>query len=412
MRTTHATIQNFFHRLNDFAHKRSPDFWLFESSIWLHMFASALISIFIPILMLTTGFSVQEVILFYILYHVFDIPASYLGRYLTLKHGAKLTIILATVCTIIFYILYSQISTWTDLFLMAIFYALYDGLYYIASMYIFTGSTKDPENTGENTGILYLVVRSAFLLGPILGSTLVVASGGNKLVIVSVVVTIFIMSIIPLLFLKEIETKPEKKPLSFKEFFNNKREIKNHLSHALFKVHEGVEYIIFPMFIFLSFEELSSVAVLAVLVPVVSLIFSYSAGHIKRSNREKIIMIGAGLLALVWVIRLFTDSQVLLYGTAVAVGLFGLFVSVPLDSNMFLRGSERGALSASLYRNIISMGAKAILFTVLYFCITVFEIPFIIAASALIALVLVNRNYLIWRSKQPGESTSIVGLPK
>jgi|GEM_PF-550491 len=398
-------------RFRAFTHKRSADFWLFEGSLWLHVFASSLISIFIPILMLSTGFSLTEVILFYILYHALDIPANLLGRSLVHRFGARFTIVIGTICSIIFFILYSQISDWSHLVWMALFYALYDGLYYTAALYVFIGSTKDPENTGENTGILHLIVRSASLLGPILGSTLVVASGGSKIVVVSVVITMFALSLIPLFFLKEIETKPEKKPLSFKKFFNNEREIKNHLSFGLFKIHEAVESVIFPIFIFITFEKLSSVAVLAILIPVVSLVFSYTAGHIKRSSREKIIMIGAGLLALVWLARLFIDSQMLLYATSVATGLFALFVLVPLDANMFLRGAERGALSAATYRNISSMGAKLILYIILYFSITIFEIPFGLAILALLGLMYVNHRYLSWRKEQPGEQTSVSGLP-
>ena len=399
-------------RFRAFAHKRSADFWLFESSVWLHVFASSLISIFIPILMLQIGFTLKEVLLFYILYHALNIPANYLARFLTNRFGARFSIVLGTISTIIFFILYSQITDWSQLVWMALFYALYDGLYYTASLYVFMGSTKDPENTGENTGILHLVVRSASLLGPILGSTLVIASSGNRVVVVSVVVVMFILSLVPLFFLKEIETKPEKAPLNFKEFFNNKREVKNHVSFGLYKIHEAVEFVIFPVFIFITFENLESVAVLAVLVPIVSMLFSYTAGHIKRSRREKIIMIGALLLAFVWLLRLFMDSQVLLYTSSIATGLFALFILVPLEANMYLRGTERGALSAAMYRNVASMSFKLILYIVLYLSVIVFEIPFVIAIFALIGLAYVNHQYLRWRKNQPGEQTSVPGLPK
>ncbi len=412
MRDSHVLIQNFFHRLDQFAHKRSHDFWLFESSIWMHMFASSLISVFIPILMLRTGFSLSEVLLFYIIYHAVNIPANILGRFSVQKLGAKTTIVIATIINILFFIVYSQISTWEHLLILALLFALYDGLYYVASLYVFIGSTKDPENTGENTGILHLVVRSASLLGPIIGSSLLLVSDGSRLLVVSIVVIMFILSLIPLLKIKEIKTKPEHKPLSFKEFFNNKREVKNHLSFGLFKIHEGVEYIIWPIFIYLTFEELGSVAILAVLVPVVSLIFSYTAGHIKRTRREQIIMIGALALAVVWLGRLIFDAPLFLYASVIATGLFGLFVLVPLDANMFLRGSERGALSAAMYRNISSMGAKLVVFVALYLAVSVFTISFQTAIAALLGLALVNYLYLHWRKDQPGESTSIPGLPK
>jgi len=398
-------------RLRTFARTRSADFWLFESSLWLHVFASSLISIFIPILLLSNGFSIQDVFLFYIVYHGLNIPANYLGRHITRRYSAKTSIILGTISTIIFFALYSSVETMGHLLLIAFFYALYDGLYYVPSLYLFMNSTKDPENTGENTGILHLVVRSAGLVGPILGSILVLASGGNRVVIVSVVVLFFVFSIIPLFFLKELEQDEPEKPISWKNFFNNKREKKNHMSFALYKINEAAEWIIFPMFIFITFKELSSVAILAVLIPIVSLLFSYAASHIKRTQRERIIMIGAAALAAVWLGRFFIDSQILFYATNVFTGLFALFVLVPLDSNMFLRGAERGPLSASMFRNISSMGAKLLLFIVLFVLVNNFYIPFGLAFAALVGLIYVNYAYLKWRSEQPGEQTSVVGQP-
>ena len=411
MRLSPILISEIPDRFSAFARKRTADFWLFESSVWLHSFASSLISIFIPILLLSNGFSLKEVFLFYILFHAFNIPANYLGGYMVSRLGARIPIIVGTVCAVIFFILYSSVSEWSHLLYMALFYALYDGLYYTASLYLFMGSTKDPENSGENTGILHLVTRSAWLLGPIVGSILVLASGGDRLVVVAVVILFFIFSLIPLFLLKELETKPERKIIPIREFFNNPRELKNHVSFGLYKIHEAVELVVFPVFIFITFAELSSVAVLAILIPIVGIVFSYAVSNIKRSQREHVIMIGSGLLAAVWILRLIVDSQILLYATTVATGLFALFILVPLDANMFVRGSERGALSASMFRNIASMSAKLMLYVFLYIIVFTFGVSFGVAIAALLLLMYFNYRYIQWRKTQPGEQTSVVGLP-
>ena len=152
-------------------------------------------------------------------------------------------------------------------------------------------------------------------------------------------------------------------------------------------------------------------AVLAILIPVVSLLFSYTASHIKRSQRERIIMFGALALAGVWIARFFIDTQLMFYATNVLTGLFALFVLVPLDANIFHRAAERGALSASMYRNMIAMGAKALFYIALFIITEAFAIPFTTALLALVGLAFVNYSYMKWREKQPGEQTSIVGQP-
>ena len=406
-------------RIKTFTRTRTADFWLFEASIWLYMFAGSLISLFIPILLLSNGFTLSDVLLFYVFFHALNIPANYLGRSIVRRYGARVTIILGTLLSIVFFVMYSTVTTWPQLLLLAFFYAVFDGLYYTASNYLFIGSTKDPENSGQNTGILHLVMRSAWLLGPIFGSILVLTSGGSRAVIVTASILFFIFSLIPLFFLKQIPVKPEHTPLSFKEFFNNKREVKNHLSMGLYKIVAAVEYIVFPIFIYLTFENLSSVAILAVLLPFVSLVFSYAASHIKRGQRENVIMLGAVLLAAVWIARIFIDSQIGLYLSTVFAGLFMLFILIPLEGNIFRRGVERGALSAAMFKNVAGMFFKLGLYLVLYIMVLIAEdvfvvstFSFIFAACSLIILFMINRNYLQWRKNQPGQQTSVIGLPR
>lgn len=361
--------------------------------------------------MLVAGFSLEQVLLFYIIYYAVNMPANYLGRYLTHSLGAKITIIIGTILYMLFFVVYSFISTWEHLVLLAILYGMYDGLYYVASRYVFIGSTKDPENSGENTGIMHVVVRSASLLGPIIGSTIILLTNGGTVLVVSVIVGFFALSLVPLFFLQEVPTKPEKKPLPFKEFFNNKREVKNHVTLGLFKVQEAVEDIIFPVYIFLLFQELSSVAILAILVPVVAMVFSFMVSHVKRGQREKVIMVGSLLLAVVWLLRVFVEAPLFLYLSVILTGIFALLVVVPLDSNLYVRGSERGPLSASMYRNITGMGAKLLFFIILYVMISVLKASFLVAVVSLFALFYVNYRYLKWRVDQPGEQTSVPGLP-
>ena len=411
MRTSPITTLGFFHKLEEFGESRPRDFWRFEGSLWFHTFAWSVISFFIPILLLNNGFSISEVILFYVIYHGVNVPMNNVARWLTKHHGPKLVMLAATFFAILFFLLYASVGSWQELIVLAILFAIYDALYYVAAIYIFMGQTKDPENSTENTGILYLVIRSASLAGPILGSLLVILSDGNRWVSVGVVITFFIVSLIPLFKLSKIDAVEPEDFVPPKQFFKDPREIKNHISLALYKIHEAVETIILPVYIYLIFRELESVAFLAILIPIASLIFSYTASHMKRGQREKVIIVGSGLLALVWLLRIWIDDPFFMYGSVVATGLFALFIMVPLDANMFKRGSGAWPLSASLYRNSVSMGSKFFLFAFLFFAIEVFHVSFMIAASSLILLGLTNYFYYLWRRQQPDPQTSTVGLP-
>ncbi len=411
MRNSPITVLGFVHKFQEVKASRSSDFWFFESSLWLHMLSWSVISVFIPILLLTNGFDIEEVLLFYTIYHGVNIPMNNIARWLTKRHGPRLVMLVATFFAMLFFLLYASVSGWEELIVLAILFAIYDSLYYVPALYIFMGQTKDPENSSDDTGILNFVVRSAGLIGPIVGSVLVLLSGGNRWVSVIVVITLFIISLVPLFKVKDIElSNPDdfKPPLTF---FKNPREIKNHLSLALYRINDAVEGLILPMYLYITVQELGSVVLLAILVPIISIIFSYAAAHIKRGQREKVIMFGALVLALIWLLRLIIDDVFFIYISLIATGLFSLVVIVPLDANMFRRGSELGPLTASLYRNSVSMGSKFILFAIFYFAVELFNFSFMIAGTSLVLLALTNYVYLVWRKTQPEPQTSIIGQP-
>src|SRR3989344_6278362 len=78
------------------------DFWLYEISMWLHTLARSLVAIFIPILMLKSGYDLGDVVLFFLVFNVIDVPLNFVARRVMRMLGARFTIIVATCITIVF----------------------------------------------------------------------------------------------------------------------------------------------------------------------------------------------------------------------------------------------------------------------------------------------------------------------
>jgi hypothetical protein len=62
---------------------------------------------------------------------------------------------------------------------------------------------------------------------------------------------------------------------------------------------ETAESILFPVFIYLIYQELDSVALISIIAIFTSLLFTFISGNIKQENRERVIIIGSIILSLI-----------------------------------------------------------------------------------------------------------------
>lgn len=385
----------------NFYKSRTKNFWLFETSVWLHLFSASLVSVFIPVLLYTDGFDLSTILLFYFILHLVNIPSNFLAGKITGKIGSRNSVIIATLFYLLFFISFTTLEAETlgTLFLMAALAALYDGFYYVASLNIFMDSSNDPENSGKNTSILNIVSSLAYLAGPIVGS-IILLSTRNEDYVLYAVAFFLLLSILPLFKMENNDIKKEERIMSLKDFFKSNRERKNHFSLMFYKIGEGVEYILFPLFIFVTIGTLESVALLAVLIPIFSFFFTYLAGNIKRKNRRFFIQFGALLITLLWTSRIFFDADYILYAGSALMSLLIIFVRIPIDANIYQTGNEElHSLSSSVYKNSVSMFAKGVLFGILFLLslkITVNEVflaAFGISAICSAIVVLINKYY-------------------
>ncbi len=399
MHSIEAAIGHAAHRVTQFFPRRGKDFWLFESAVWLHIVGASVISIYIPILMLQAGFALSAVFFFLVLFHLVSGVVTFAVRPFIRIFDARLSIGLATGLFIIFLGLYSSISLTQELWqliALGVLSGLYDAFYFTPLFYIFIGSNSEQENTGENTGILNLVIKSAALLGPIVGSSLILFFNSD-IYALAVASIILLVSLIPLYRIQSIETRPESNPPKFLAFFSDPREKKNYVSLVFFKIHEAAEAMLWPIFIFTVFNTLESIAGLAVLVSVLALLFSYLAGHIKEAQRERVIIIGSLLLALVWTLRVFIEQDLVLYATVIATSLFILMVKIPLEANIFQRGSVHAPLTSSMYKNAFGMLGKGLFFLAVSLSGINFDLAFVVLAVLMLGIALANYIYLRWR---------------
>lgn len=369
------------------------DFWRFEMSVWLHVVALSLVNVFIPILLLNLGYSIGEIMIYYFIYHLIDTPLNFVARKLVVWFGARRVIILGTVSSILFFVTLSQIASgWTFLVILALFAAIYDACYWVAHLFLFIEANDDDGDSGRETSFLYIVRRLGSLLGPAVGAMILIFAGKNSLLIASSV--IFGLSILPLLGASHLPDKPQRPVLKFRSFFRDFQEKRNYLSTSLQAIHDSAELILWPLFVFTVFETIESVAALPIIVSITGSVFSYFTGKLNKNTRNGLIVVGAGLISAVWVLRLLISNTFFLYLSVFLVGLFSLLTTIPLDSRLFERGKIIDPLSTATYRNALRMGVRIFFFGALALLVNTFNVSFILAAASMVLLIVVNYIFL------------------
>ncbi len=378
----------------------SPDFWLYELAVWLHVLGRSLIAVFIPILLLQIGYELGEVIFFYLIYNLIDVPLSFLVRHLVCKIGARWVVILGKIWSIGFFVLLALITSnsWPLLMLLALFGAFYDTFYWIGHRFLFMKSTGEASDVGTKTGVLYAVQRFAGLIGPAAGAGILVFFNQQALIYVSI--AILVMSVFPLLKVNDFPDKPAKKPLPLKVFFAKWRERKNFLSAGFFSIHGSAEGVLWPLFIFVVFKTIESVAIVPVIISITAIAFSYFAGYFQRTARDRAIVFGAALIALVWIARMVVDAELFLFVSVFLVSTFSILVTIPLSSDIFSRGKKIDPLNTSTFMNVANMLAKAILYGILALFVNVFGVGFVVAVVSLTAIIAVHYIYLLMKGHQ------------
>lgn len=366
------------------------DFWLFELSIWLHVLARSMISIFIPILLLDMGWEIKHIILFYLIFNVFDLPLNFLVKWLVYKIGARVVLILGTLSYVGYFIAlyFLDVGNWPLFILMALFAALYDTLFWVGHLYFFMSCEKNDRNVSKGLSYLHIAKRIASIIAPITGAAILIFFKDHVLIIISTILLIF--SVWPLFKIKNSRDKPAKKPMNIRQFFKKGKGLKEYIIISLSSFSGVAEGIIWPIFIYIIFETVESVAIIPIIVSVTVIVFTYFVGKIKKSNRSKIMALGALLIALIWISRLIFDNNIFYYVSIFLLGFFGILVSIPLDSSLLEKGEKKDALAAATYRNFFSMWPRIFLYGILYLLLEVFNASFIFAAVAMFVIMAIN----------------------
>jgi len=384
---------HFHHRTR---HLRKRPVHVLESSLLLHVLGRSLVDVFIPILLLQRGYSLGDVLWYCVLFMAIDIPLNFVADWMIRRIGAIRTTMLGTIASIAFLTLLGRLGphSWTMLATLAALAAIYDGLYWVGHLYLFSQSEQEGDDAHSDTGALYAIRIIGGMMGPIVGAGLLVFE--NRTLLIATSVTFLLLSLIPLFGLHVPGDIPAaRKRTPFREFFSDARERYNYGGLLLYSLNDPAEAVLFPLFIYMTYKTIESVALLAVIVALASAGLSYAAGKFSRFHPKSMIAVGALLIALTWIVRIAVPHPTVYYGSLLIMGFLSLITTIPMEGGVLGRAKEIEPLSAMTYRNTSTMAPQVFFFLALALLVNVFKIGFFTAMASMFVLAAISAFILM-----------------
>lgn len=295
-------------------------------------FAFSLIGIFIPIYLLTLGYTVSQVLVFFIIYYGSVAIFSFLAIYLANVFNLQKTIIIGLLFLFVYFILLFLLKSISiPLIIIALLGGLKTALYWIPLHILFARNARE-ESIGSSTGKLFALPQIASMAGPLLGGLIAVAFGFK--VLFGIIFLILLISSIPLFSLDSLKTSfAFKMPQGLKLF---KKYPKYFFAEIFDNMGEETEAIIWPIFIYLNLVNIASVGVVGSLASFGSILFTFFIGKTSdKYNKKLIIKIGSFLLLIAWILKYFANNEILFYLITIFSGFSIVMLLVPYTSLIY-----------------------------------------------------------------------------
>jgi len=361
------------HRSHHFFHFfRNRELNELYMSIAIRAFALALAGVFIPVYLYQLGYSFTTIFLFYGILGLITAFFSLVSVKVFSKVGLKHCMLISIPFLIILFALLYTLKTfrWNPL-LLSLVYGIHAAFFWVP-YHIDFAKFSNKKQRGKEVGFSKITASIFAALGPLVGGLILAFFGFHVLFIV--VVLSLIGSIIPLFLTKEIS-----QPFHFsvKKFFHGQK-LKEIFGFVGYGAEVRLGWVVWPLFIFLFIleEEYLSLGVISSLALFSGMIFTFLAGKLSdMKKRKKILKIGAGANAIIWIIKSFIVTPLQVVIADIFYGATQATMHVPFDSISYDKARKRNIIGIILQREFyINLGAFLMFMLLIIFTNSIVEI--------------------------------------
>lgn len=319
--------------------------------------------IFVPVFLLSSGLSVREVVIYFIVHNIILLAASLAVGVLAERIGLKRTIVIRYPFLFVFLgILVYWENFGQPLYLLALASGLQAGFFW-APVNILFGRYARKHDLGESIAKLSAFPKLAGLAGPAIGGVIAAFLGFQSLFVLTFVIaaTSFIPLSLSLANTEKFRFRPKE---GLKYFRKRPRMLAADIVDNIGGETEGV---IWPIFVFLAAADALSVGYVGTLAALGSFFFTLFVGKQSDKHSErKLIRLAVPFLLLVWMLRTVFAGPALFYLSSLIAGFLLALFAVPYTRLLFAGAKEERNESFFIMKEVPTVIGRLIIFGLMF----------------------------------------------
>jgi hypothetical protein len=357
-----------------FANRELDEFY---ASVVLRSFAIAMIGVFVPIYFLVEGYSLREVLLFFVIMSVTHLVLLPFSARLTSKRGCKHAMLYSMPFLVgFFYVLNLLETQHLSLAIPAVILGINQALYWMG-YHVDFARFSDKKHRGRELSVVQIMTALANVGGPLLGGFLATIYGWHVLFILAVV--FLVASTIPLF---QSDDYREAGTYALRDVFSGRSRL---FSVKLFArgLETGVDGVLWPIFIYGILKSFASLGFATSLGFLSSMLVVYVVGRLADHHREALLRGGAIVGAVLWMVRPFVRTSTQVFSIDAAHGAVDTTVEIPFTASNYDQAKRGHVIPLILHREFVLLAGRVFIYSL---AIVLPSLPYAFPIAALASL--------------------------
>ena len=319
---------------------------LFAATVLLNL-ALALVVIFEPIYLYQIGYSLQQIMLFYLIVYVGYIILMPLGGKFARSKGNEFGIFLGSILYAVFYITLFFVAEYSFLFFVApIIFAL-QKMFYWPAYYADFASFSNTKEGGREISSFNIAVSLMYIIGTAVAGFIISVWGYGVLFFVASL--IFLASNIPTLITKEkFKCSDFSYWQTFKTLFD--RDNRKSLFAYIGFGEELIVMVVWPIFISIIITDLFDLGLLVSLATLITMIITLYIGKlVDFKNKRSILSLGSAFYSFAFFIRIFVINPLGVFFIDSLSRLSKNVIIVPLTAITYERAKSHKVMQTMIF---------------------------------------------------------------